>query len=304
MMISRREVLAAGVGFAAASAIPARAAGAAGPLVDVKWLKDNLGSPGLVILDVTSVQFYGRGHVPGAVFAPYGSWREKRGEVSGLLPGAEKLAALIGGYGVGNGDHVVVVPAGFSDGDVGMATRVYWTLKTAGHDKVSILDGGTRAWVAAGMKAESKANEPAPKQFAVKMNDSWLATADDVRKALKAGKPQIIDNRPLGQHVGVTKSGSVAKYGAIPGSIHIPEAWMVHKGKFRPPRQLARIFSLSGVGQGETIHTCNTGHRATLGWFARSQILGLPARLYDASMAEWSRLPDAPVEVKMDIHGG
>ena len=51
--------------FAAAVAAPAMAAE---PLVDAGWVKNNLGKPGIVFLDVTSnPAAYAKGHVPGAV---------------------------------------------------------------------------------------------------------------------------------------------------------------------------------------------------------------------------------------------
>ncbi len=70
------------------------AAWAAEPLVDVAWLKANLGKPGMVILSVRSGGGVGKdawlkGHIPGAVFTDYAKdgWREKTAAgIEGQLP--------------------------------------------------------------------------------------------------------------------------------------------------------------------------------------------------------------------------
>jgi thiosulfate/3-mercaptopyruvate sulfurtransferase len=40
----------------------------------------------------------------------------------------------------------------------------------------------------------------------------------------------------------------------------------------------------------EQIAFCNTGHNSSLGWFVAHELFGNPSvRLYDGSMAQWSR---------------
>ncbi len=301
---------AASVPQALAESPPVREGGTATtgttPLVDTKWLRTHLNDPGIVIVDVTSKRFYASGHVPGAVFSPFGKWRTRKGDVPGMLPPVEYLEKLVGSLGIGNDDHVVLVPAGWSAGDVGIATRIYWTLRTLGHDRVSILDGGMNAWLSErGNPVQKAPVTPAPKAFRARFTDTWLATAKDVEAALANGAPQLVDNRPVAQHTGIEKSGSVLKYGTLPGAVNVPEDWLLHKGRFRPVAQLRRLHELLGVKDGPAIHFCNTGHRASVGWFVRSELLGRKgSRLYDGSLAEWTRLPadGHPVRVKLDIH--
>ncbi len=298
-----RAAVAAGFALVLFATAPALAAS---PVVDAAWLKAHLGDEHLVILDVTAPRFYAGQHVPGAVFSAFGKWREKRGDVVGMLPPPEKLAKMIGELGIGNDDHVVIVPGGYSAGDVGKATRVFWTFKTLGDDNISILDGGMRAWLACkGCPVQKKTNAPKPKTFTAHFTDRWLARAKDVEQALVTHKVQIVDNRPVSQHTGVSKSGAVTRYGAIPGALNVPETWVVSRGKFRPLAQLKKLHLLLGVLDGPTIHSCNTGHKASLGWFVRSQIMGHDdAKLYDGSLAEWSRLPAAehPVIAKLPVN--
>ena len=99
-----RQLLA--IALALALAGLAGAARAAEPLVDAAWIKANLGTPGVVFLDVrgplggASKAQYLLAHIPGAIYSDYlkDGWRikDKNGTV-GMLPPAGRLEQLIGG---------------------------------------------------------------------------------------------------------------------------------------------------------------------------------------------------------------
>ncbi len=290
---------------------------AAEPLVDVAWVKANLGKPGIVFLDVRSgagrtKADYLAGHIPGSVFTDYGrdGWREKTKDgVDGQLPPIDKLAAVIGNHGIDNTTHVVFIPEGRSAVDVGAATRLYWTLKVMGHDKLSVLDGGFTAWVREIDQDKKPVNpletadvKPVAKTFTANLRTGMLVGKAEVKKAL-AEKSSIVDNRPQDFHVGLTKSPAARTAGTIPGAQSLPESWITQNngGTFRTKTQLAKLYQAQSVPtSGDQISFCNTGHWASLGWFASSEILGnKAARLYSGSMADWTADPSLPVEQKV-----
>ena len=120
---------------------------AATPLVDAVWVKDQIGKEGVVMLDLRTPASYKKGHVPGAVYTNYSKdgWRVKNSEgIAGMLPPVDQISNLIGSLGIGNQDHVVLIPYGTSSSKLGTATRIYWTFKVLGHDKVSHLDFQSR----------------------------------------------------------------------------------------------------------------------------------------------------------------
>lgn len=294
---------------AALTALPVRGAE---PLVDVSWLKSKLGTPGVVILDVTSNPVvYARGHIPGAVFTHYGKdgWRvdgRKSGrKVAGLLPQVEKLERLIGGLGIGNDDHVVIVANGYSAGEMGTATRIYWTFKVLGHDKVSILNGGMIAWRAdKANPLDTTVEKPARKAFTASFRPELLATDEEVKAAMTRGTT-LIDSRPADQYLGINKSGSVRAYGTIPGAVSVPAEYMTVNGggQIRNADAMKKLYAMSrATTDGEAITFCNTGHWASLGWFVNSEILGNKnTAMYDGSMADWTADDDAPVERKVKL---
>lgn len=298
---------------AAAFVLAALPAGAAEPLVDAGWLKANLGKPGIVVLDVTSnPAAYAEGHIPGAVFTHYvkDGWRveEKRNgrKVPGMLPPVDKLEALIGGLGIGNGDHVVIAANGFSASEMGVATRIYWTFKVLGHDEVSILNGGMAAWRADERNPLEKGRSaPARKEFAAEFRPELLATDEEVRAAMDAGAT-LIDARPPDQYLGLNKSGPVRAYGTIPGAVNVPAIYATVDGggTFRDAEDMATVYGMSEAPTDAAAVTfCNTGHWASVAWFVNSEILGNKGTaLYDGSMADWTTDDSAPVDrrVKLD----
>lgn len=300
--------------MAAAAAVPALGQ----PLVDTQWLNANLGKPGIVVIDLTSgggrsQAEYMKAHIPGAVYSDYGKggWRyTDANKVPGMLPPPEMLAKTIGNLGISNDSHVVIVPMGDKAVDMGAAARVYWTMKVAGHDKVSILDGGFTEWARIDPKTKRPVNQlatggvkPDPKTFTVRLRKEMIVTAEDVKKAIENNVP-LIDNRPNDFHLGLTRSPAATRAGTIPGSKNIQESFITkdNGGVFRSRAQLLAIYRAVGAPtEGDQITFCNTGHWAALGWFASSEILGnKKTKMYDGSMAEWTRLKDVPFEVKID----
>lgn len=300
--------------FAAVAALGFTLAGPAGaapatnqPLVDAAWLKANLGDPGLVVVDIRSVgkagNPYQKGHIPGAVDAPYGhfGWRAKVDGVIGQLPPVKDIAARIGSLGIDGSKHVVIVPFGQTSSDFGAATRVYWTFKVLGHDAVSILDGGYRAWTGAGYALSSEPVTPQAVAFKATLRPELIADAATVAKAKKDGVA-LIDARPKAQYEGRVKSPVDRVAGTIPGAVNVEQSSFYDDktATFASKPAIAALLKKVGVSQDDSeITFCNTGHWASVAWFGLSEVLGnKKTRLYDGSMTEWTADPSRPV-----VHG-
>lgn len=128
-----------------------------GPLVDAAWIAENSCLEDVRVLDIRSKKIdgesqseYAIGHIPCAVHTDYikGGWRTKEGAVPGMRPPVDELERLIGALGIDRDTLVVVAPLGENAKSMAAATRVYWTFKLLGHDRVSILNGGTRGYAA------------------------------------------------------------------------------------------------------------------------------------------------------------
>jgi len=277
----------------------------AGPLVTVDWAKANLEKDGIVFLDVRNKRDYQKFHLPGAIHTNYGQdgWRIKKGKVSGMMPEPARAAKLIGLLGIGNDDHVVIVPNGYGAGEMGVATRIYWTFKVLGHDAVSILDGGLSTYMR--NRKNPRTNQPtrrlAEKEFKFTLREELLATREEVAKAIEDGTA-LIDARADSFYLGINKSGSARTAGTLPGASNLPIDWLVERGGFfRVTDHLKTLFAAAKTpATGKSIAFCNTGHQASVTWFVAHELLGnKEISLYDGSLAEWTQDKSAPVEKKI-----
>src|SRR4030042_3538016 len=137
------------------------------PIVSTQWLKDNIDTPNLVILDSRDPDNYAKGHIPGSInvpglgnfylclFAPdCGLWME--------LPEKEALFTTIGKAGITGDSRVVVVGRTvdpYAPYAVADAARVAITLLYAGVKNVALLNGGYDKWAAEG---RTTSREPVP----------------------------------------------------------------------------------------------------------------------------------------------
>jgi thiosulfate/3-mercaptopyruvate sulfurtransferase len=284
---------------------------AAQPLVNVDWVKANIGKPGVAFIDLQPATDYLRGHIPGAVHTDYykGGWLEERADkVPEMFPvdSPDKVAQAIGRHGIDNNTHVVIVTTGAASPNMAHGTRIYWTFKVLGHDNVSLLDGGMKAYT------KDKANRldtgpvtPSPKTFKASLRKEMLATMGDVKKAAAGGKSTLVDNRPEDLFAGITQSPKTKQAGTLRGARNIPTSWLTvnNGGELRSRSQLAQLFKHAGVAEsGEQIYFCNTAHLSSLGWFVSHELLGnKQAKLYDGSMAEWTMLQGGPLVQKIKL---
>jgi thiosulfate/3-mercaptopyruvate sulfurtransferase len=273
------------------------AAEAPQPLVSVQWLKQKLGEPALFVLDIRSAidgggaEAYARGHIPGAVHSDYdkAGWRVTRDGVPFMLPTLAQLEKLVGELGIDEDKTVVVVPAGVHQTDFSSAARVYWTLKVAGLNNVSILDGGYAAWTAdPADPVESKPNPASPTIFTATLDRSLLADLKDVAELAKSGGAVLVDARSAAFFTGKEKAQAAA-YGHIPGAINIDSAsfYDAAANRLKPKAELAAIAA--AIPAGRVVTYCNTGHWAATDWFVLHELLGRKdVSLYDGSMVEWA----------------
>ncbi len=262
------------------------------PLVNAAELKTLLGQPGVRVLDIRADKDYAGGHIPGAVNTPYGKYRGPK-ENPGQLPAEAALTQVLQAAGVDRDTHVVVVHAGTDHTDFGAAARVYWTLKVGGLTRLSILDGGTKAWKGAGGALETTVPQVAPSQFAYRYDQEQIVTSEELAAALQSSTtPLLVDARPPRFFSGEARVDAAARYGTLPGAKSFDNAQFFPKGAatLKPASELKALVALAGADAAPAVSFCNTGHWAATNWFVMSEIAGNKAvKLYPASVVEWSQ---------------
>lgn len=292
-----------------ALALFAAPAFAADPLIAPADLQGMLGNENVVVIDVRSDlesatnEDYGKGHIPGAVYANYKSagWRGDRGPIHYMLPEEDVIEALIQSLGVDNDDQVVIYGAGVSPKalDLGATTRVFWTFKALGHDNVSILDGGWNAWTQAGYDVSADAVTPEKGDFTANFNPAYFATGDMVAAAIE-NDVELVDSRPAAQFMADAQPGYARNPGTIATAVNVPAPSVVGEGGvgFKPLDQIEAQLAKVGIADGESVYSfCNTGHHASVVWFAATQLLGKDFALYDGSIYDWTQVRMGPTVI-------
>ena len=244
---------------------------------------------------VPGVAEYEAGHVPGAVFL------DIQGEISDpdtrlrfMAPPADRFADAMGRLGIVDGARVVL----YSNGSIMWATRVWWMLRGFGFDGAAVLDGGFAKWIAEGRPLSTESGGYPPARFEARPRPGFFVGRDDVLARLDDDRAAMVNALAPEFYRGEGPS-RYGRPGRIPGSVSVPASSLLDPadGTFVSLDEARRVHEASGVTPDKhVVAYCGGGISATVGLFLLHQ-LGYPdLTLYDASMGEWARDPDLPIE--------
>lgn len=233
---------------------------------------------------------YGEGHIPGAVFIDLETVLSgDHGPGRHPLPRPEEFCASLGRLGIAPDTHVVI----YDSAGGAVAARMWWMLRSLGHSRVSILDGGIDAWTASGLPLTAEASIIVP-DFYPRITQ-WTGVVDrhEVGKAL--GTRTLVDARTNQRYRGEIEPID-PRAGHIPSAINLPYAGNLNAdGSFRSREALAGRFADLGE---EPIVYCGSGITACHNLLAM-ELAGVEGgRLYEGSWSDWSSHDDLPVEAE------
>ncbi|MFO1426299.1 MAG: sulfurtransferase [Steroidobacteraceae bacterium] len=209
------------------------------------------------------------------------------------LPPPEQSARRAGEWGIGEGVQVVVC----DQGNGMYAARAWWLLRTPGHRRVAVLDGGLAAWTAAGRPLVTDPPRPVPRRFVLRTDPSAVVAAAQVAAGLASGAIRLVDARGADRFAGQNETIDPVA-GHVPGAVNHPFARNLdERGRLLPALELRERWqaTLAGRDPREMVAMCGSGVSACLNLLALEHA-GLPgARLYPGSWSEWIRDPSRPV---------
>ncbi len=225
---------------------------------------------------------YEDGHIPGAVFvdldtdlsAPPGPGRHP-------LPTVDTFAKTLGRLGITPEDDVVVYD------DVGgvIAARMWWMLRSLGHERSRLLDGGYQMWTSMGLPVEFGSNAPEAAEYVTSSTFEGVVTHDRL-----SGRA-IVDARASERYTGETEPVD-PKAGHIPGAVNKPTSGNLDAdGRFLDAELLRARYS---DVEANPVMSCGSGVTACHNALALVVAGHEMPDVYIGSFSEWSHL-DNPV---------
>ena len=268
------------------------------PIIQASELLELYKSKNLVLIDantgINAKANYEEKHLDGALFVDLNSQLADIKEDASIggrhpLPKIEDFAQTVANLGISSASQVVIYD---DKNGSNAAARLWWMLKSLGHEKVQVLNGGFQEAEKIHFPTSSK-TEIVTKAEALKTKN-WklqMATIDEVEKVSQDKNHIVIDVRDVERYNGETEPIDLVA-GHIPGAINIPFTENLDKnGLFLNPKELKEKYSkvLEKVKTENTIVHCGSGVTAchTLLAIAYAE-LEIP-KLYVGSWSEWSR---------------
>jgi thiosulfate/3-mercaptopyruvate sulfurtransferase len=272
-------------------------------LVSVEKLAARLADPQWRVIDTrfdlsdtdAGMESYRASHIPGALYAHLDrdlAGPVARGTGRHPLPEVAVWQHTVRAWGIGPDTRVVA----YDDAGGAIAARLWWMLRWAGHPTAAVLDGGWQAWIRAGLPVESGRVRVDPAGFTARIQPDRCVETEDMVNFLHGGG-RLFDARAAERYRGDIEPIDAAA-GHVPGAISAPFSCnLAGNGRFRPPRELRRIYDarLGGIAAADTVTMCGSGVTACHNLLAM-EIAGLGAgRLYVGSWSGWISDPGRPI---------
>jgi len=215
-------------------------------------------------------------------------------EVTGVRKSQEDMEKLLSRAGITPNSRIVVYAADAMHD----AARFVWQLRALGLERVSYLDGGVNAWIAAGYptgKSARLADQPPKGDFKAPnyAPQKYDANINQVRDALRnPGEWVVIDTRTKDEYDGKRTGNSSGAFGTgrLKGVVFINwiDAVDPDTQLLKPKADLEKIYG--DVIRGKKVITyCQSGVRSAHTWLALTEALGASEVYnYDGSWVEWS----------------
>ncbi len=273
------------------------------PLISVEALRASIGRPDVRVVDATwfmpdagraaRAEYLG-GHLPAAVFFDIDAIADATSPLPHMLPTPERFGEAVGRLGLGKHDHVVV----YDRRPTPSAPRVWWSLRTMGHDAVQVLDGGLEAWIQAGGVLDQGEVSATPATYTANLRPELVRDFGQTLASLRACEAQVVDARPAARLRGeAAEPRAGLRRGPAPGALSLPAAVVyAPDGRLLDKVGLRAAFVGAGVDLDKpVIASCGSGITAGVIALSLAQLGRYDAAVYDGSWAEWGGRDDAPV---------
>lgn len=265
-------------------------------LISAEQLTNLLDKPDVIVFDCrfsladpqAGQRAYRQGHIPGARYADLNQDLSSAPQsYTGRhpLPDFRTLSLKLGLWGVTNRTQIVV----YDDASAAFAGRMWWLLRTLGHEAVAVLDGGLPYWQKQGLPITTVLPTLNPANFRAYPDPKQWLTAAEVENGLAKKAIQLVDARTPERFAGLVEPIDPIA-GHVPKAINHPfQRNLNTQGLFLSPSDLARQFAVLGlaVHPKHVVHMCGSGVTGCHNLLAM-EVAGLTgSKLYAGSWSDW-----------------
>ncbi len=255
------------------------------------------GPAGVRVVDVRPAAEFAAGHVPGSVHLDPALLNRAAPPANGLLPDRATAERIVAEAGIGRAGRTVVLDAGGAT----TAARAVWVLHAWGLADIGWLDGGLRAWGAAGGELERGDAVPAGAVDGLALpadepDARTLASADELHGELGDARLRVLDVRGAAEYAGTDVRS--AEGGRVPGAIHLEWTRQLDpEGRALSPERLReQLAELDVRPEHRVVVYCQTHQRSAVTWLLMRSA-GFPdVRGLDGAWSVWGNRPELPKE--------
>ncbi|MEZ5528644.1 MAG: sulfurtransferase [Porticoccaceae bacterium] len=268
------------------------------PLITPQQLRDS-DSANRVIFDCRfsladfslGQQQYSQGHLPGAFHLDMEKDLSGPKAVHGgrhPLPDPDSFSATMQRCGVSE-DTLVIA---YDDNRMAGAARLWWLLRYFGHDRVQVLDGGIKGWLAIGGLLETDIPQVAQGNFRASPHPDMVVELALLKQPTSA--LALIDAREPPRYRGEQEPIDPVA-GHIPGALNLPWVGLTDaQGCFIATEQQRQQWQALGDLQQPVVY-CGSGVTACVDLLSLAMIGRTDARLYSGSWSDWCSYPENPI---------
>jgi len=260
-------------------------------LVTNSWLRQHIDDENIVIVDcrfdIYNLKYgkeaFKQGHLKNAIFLDTGiDLSGSPQEHGGIrpLPEISKFASKLMSSGISN--HTTVIAY---DDQISGSARLWWLLKYIGYERVYLLDGGFKGWIAKNFPIYlTKPPKRSPGKINIQINSEMYCDIEYVKTKKDLPNITLIDGRKYERFTGKVEK-LYKKAGHIPGAINHPCMENFNEGFLKEKKELSNMWNWLKRFE-EIILYCGSGIAASANCLVLDELEYSP-KVYMSSFSDW-----------------